>query len=156
VTDEPNTSSETEEQPETSETEEQPDQKPELSEMEKRLRKANKEAEKYRIRLKEFEDAQKTEAEKLAEQKTAAEKDAAEARRELMRYRVAAEKGLPAEVIDRLKGDDEQEMAEDADRLLALLKPGRPRGDIDAGPKGGNPTESVDEEFGRLIKERLH
>lgn len=90
-------------------------------EVERALRKANKEAETLRLKLKEFEDRDKTEAQKLAEAKTAAEREAATAKQELMRYRVAATKKLPAELADRLKGATEEEMAEDADRLLEVF-----------------------------------
>ncbi|WP_322500798.1 hypothetical protein TR631_12370 [Streptomyces rochei] len=90
-------------------------------EVERALRKANKEAETLRLKLKEFEDRDKTEAQKLAEAKAEAEREAATAKQELMRYRVAAGKKLPAELADRLKGATEEEMAEDADRLLEVF-----------------------------------
>jgi hypothetical protein len=90
-------------------------------EVERALRKANKEAETLRLKLKEFEDRDKTEAQKLAEGKAEAEREAATAKQELMRYRVAASKKLPAELADRLKGATEEEMAEDADRLLEVF-----------------------------------
>ncbi|MFK4868990.1 hypothetical protein ACI3K4_27630 [Streptomyces sp. CSMPJR101] len=90
-------------------------------EVERALRKANKEAETLRLKLKEFEDRDKTEAQKLAEAKTVAEREAASAKQELMRYRVAANKKLPAELANRLQGSTEEEMAEDADRLLEVF-----------------------------------
>lgn len=72
-------------------------------------------------RLQAFEDRDKTEAQKLAEAKTAAEREVATAKQELMRYRVAANKKLPAELAARLRGDTEEEMAADADALLGVL-----------------------------------
>ncbi|MFI9244152.1 hypothetical protein ACIGXF_16540 [Streptomyces sp. NPDC053086] len=90
-------------------------------EVERALRKANKEAETLRLKLKEFEDRDKTEAQKLAERATAAEQSAAVAQSELMRFRVAADKKLPAELADRLQGSTPEEMAADADKLLALF-----------------------------------
>jgi hypothetical protein len=96
-------------------------------EVERALRKANKEAETLRLKLKEFEDRDKTEAQKLAERAAAAEKQAAEAQAELMRYRVAADKKLPAELAARLRGSTPEEMAADADELLSLLAAQRQR-----------------------------
>lgn len=90
-------------------------------EVERALKKANKEAETLRLKLKEFEDRDKTEAQKLAERASAAEGEAATAKQELMRYRIAAKKKLPAELADRLHGATEEEMAEDADKLLEVF-----------------------------------
>lgn len=39
------------------------------------------------------------------------------------RLRVATTKGLPPELIDRLQGGTEEELAADADKLLSLFKP---------------------------------
>lgn len=106
-------------------------------------KKANKEAETLRLKLKAFEDRDKTETQRLTEERDAlkAERDATRA--EALRTRVALSKGLPADLVDRLRGDDEESMAQDADRLIALLKPGRPAGDIDQGirPGGGGDDE---------------
>lgn len=106
------------------------------------LKKANKEAEKYRLKLKEFEDANKSEAERLREEMEASKREAQEARKESMRLQVGLDKGLPKTLISRLQGDTEEEMAADADALLAELKPGKPRGTIDAGPRGTDPADS--------------
>lgn len=99
-------------------------------------KKANKEAETLRLKLKAFEDRDKTETQRLTEERDAlkAERDAV--RVEALRARVALAKGLPADLADRLRGDDEDSMVEDADRLLVLLKPGKPSGDIDQGVRG--------------------
>jgi len=88
---------------------------------EKQAKASQKQLAELSARLQEFEDRDKTEAQKLAEAKTAAEREAATAKQELMRYRVAATKKLPAELADRLKGATEEEMAEDADRLLEVF-----------------------------------
>lgn len=85
------------------------------------LHKANKEAEQYRLKLKEFEDREKTEAQKLAERATEAEKVAADAKAELMKYQVAAQKNIPASLAARLQGSTPEELAADADRMLADL-----------------------------------
>lgn len=95
-------------------------------------------------RLQELEEQGRTEAEKLAAAKAAAEKEAADARDELSRLRVATSKGLSPDLAARLVGTTEEELAEDADRLLALMKPATPApptpGSADAGPRGDTPT----------------
>lgn len=40
-----------------------------------------------------------------------------------LKMKVALSKGLPSELIDRLRGDDEESLGKDADALLALIKP---------------------------------
>lgn len=104
------------------------------------LRKANKEAESLRRKLKEYEDRDKTEAERLADAKAAAERDAADARMAYLRLKVGTAKGLDPEVADRLRGTDEKEMAADADRLLAVIGQRSSRGSADGGPRGGADT----------------
>lgn len=88
---------------------------------EKQAKAAQKQLDELSKRLQEFEDRDKTEAQKLAERAAAAEKQAETAQAELMRYRVAAEKKLPAELAARLRGSTPEEMAADADELLSLL-----------------------------------
>ncbi|GGV91600.1 hypothetical protein [Streptomyces massasporeus] len=80
-----------------------------------------KERDRLAARLQELEDRDKTEAQKLAEAKAAAESEAATAKQELLRYRVAAKKKLPAELAARLRGATEEEMETDADSLLEVL-----------------------------------
>lgn len=93
-------------------------------------RKARRDAEKnltaLEARLKEFEDRDKTELQKLAEAQQTAEQRATAAEQALARYRVATAKGVPADLVDRLRGDTEEELAADADRLLDLVGTRRP------------------------------
>lgn len=91
-------------------------------------------------RMAALEESQKTEAQKLAERATAAESVAAAAQSQLLRYQVAAEKGLPAELAVRLQGSDAKELAADADKLLALL------GDTKGGPPkfNGGPRKTAE------------
>lgn len=95
------------------------------------LEKKNREAQSLRQRLKELEplarkareleEAQKTEAQKAAEARAAAERERDEARIELLRYKVALAKGLPADLAARLRGGTEEELSKDADELLKLV-----------------------------------
>ena len=98
--------------------------------------KANAEA---AAKLQAIEDAAKTQAEKDSEARTAAEQRATQAETDLARLKVATTKGLPPELAARLVGSTEAEMAEDADRLLAVMKPATPpapTGKVDGGPQG--------------------
>jgi hypothetical protein len=81
--------------------------------------KANAEAAK---RLSEIEDEAKSEAERLAERVQAAEARAAEAEGRVMRYEVAASKGLTPAQARRLVGSTVEELEADADELLAAFK----------------------------------
>lgn len=71
--------------------------------------------------LQQFRDRDKTEAEKLAERATTAEATAATAQSRLMKYEVAVEKRLPPTLAARLQGSTREELAADADALLADL-----------------------------------
>lgn len=74
----------------------------------------------------------------LAEQH---EKDLASERLANLRMKVAASKGIPADMADRLLGQDEAALQKDADRLLVHLKPA-------TGP--GNPPPSNGGSGGKL------
>ena len=88
-------------------------------------------------RLAKLEESQKTESEKLAERIAAAEKQASEAALERLRYEVALEKGLTKVQARRLIGTNAEELAADADELLASFNKGpeRPKGDATQGPR---------------------
>jgi ketosteroid isomerase-like protein len=88
---------------------------------EKQAKAAQKQLDDLTKKLQAFEDRDKTEAQKLAEAKAVAESEAATAKQELMRYRVAAKKKLPAELANRLRGATEEEMETDADSLLEVF-----------------------------------
>lgn len=122
-------------------------------EVKRALSKANKEAETLRLKLKEFEDRDKSEAQKLAERADAAEKRALEFETSALRLEVAAEKGLTPAQAKRLVGSTRDELETDADELLATFTPTRQddaeqvltsldlgtRGTATAGPTG-NPA----------------
>ncbi len=97
-------------------------------------------ADELAAKVKEFEDRDKSEQERLAEAATTAEREASEAKAELLRLRVATSKNLPPELADRLRGDDEQELAADADRLLKLVGTQAP------GPGDGGAREPAEAE----------
>lgn len=72
-------------------------------------------------RLREFEDRDKTELEKLTARADAADQKAADAQRQLLKLEVAAHKQLTADWVDRLRGDTIEELEADADRLLGQI-----------------------------------
>lgn len=97
-----------------------PDVPPEVK---RALSKANKEAETLRLKLKEFEDRDKSELERLTERAEAAEKAAIAAEVQSLRLEIAAEKGLTPAQAKRLVGDTRDELEADAQELLETFKP---------------------------------
>lgn len=103
-------------------------------------------------KLAQIEDANKTEQQRLEERATAAERRAAETESALLRMRVAVAKQLPSELVDRLRGSSEQELSADADALLALVQPGKPRGDVDQGVRGTPATADMNDLIRRAAR----
>jgi hypothetical protein len=95
--------------------------------------KANAEA---AARLREIEDAQKSEAQRAQEALAEAQREAETARLEALRLRVGVSAGLPPEAISRLQGSTEDEIAADAAKLAELLKPAAP-------PVAGKPSPTL-------------
>lgn len=119
----------------TTETEAAPD-KAELEQLRAALAKANKDAEKHRLRLKEVDDAKLSEIEKAQRDAAEAAQELATLRRDTLRQKVALETGLPAKWVARLRGDSEEELAADAASILAdLNKPRTPAPDASQGPR---------------------
>lgn len=73
--------------------------------------------------VREFEDKDKTETERLSSENDRLKQELAPAQMENLKLRVALEKGLPMDLIDRLRGEDAEALAADADELLKLVKP---------------------------------
>lgn len=73
-------------------------------------------------RLKEIEEANKTELDKAKDGQTAAERRAIEAESRYLRMEVATEKGLSLAQAKRLVGNTREELEADADELLEAFK----------------------------------
>lgn len=117
----------------------QPDVPPEVK---RALRQANKEAETLRLKLKEFEDRDKTETQKLAERADAAEKRALDLESRALRLEVASEKGLTSAQAKRLVGSTRDELEADADELLETFKTtDAPVPSLDLGQRTGVDTK---------------
>jgi hypothetical protein len=67
------------------------------------------------------QEASKTELQKAQEQAAQSERRATELQQQILRTRIATEKGLPPVITDRLTGSSEEELAADADRIIAEL-----------------------------------
>jgi chemotaxis protein histidine kinase CheA len=73
-------------------------------------------------RLQELEDAQKTEAQRLADRQAAIERERDEARSEGLRYKAAAKHGVGEDYFDLLGTGDEEAINARAERVGSLLK----------------------------------
>lgn len=104
-----------------------------------RERTARREAEKrikvlepFEKQAKDLDEASKSEQQKLADALNAEKQGRTSAETELLRYRTAAEKGVPLNLVRFLTGTTGEEVAESADMLLKELgtkpaTPGRPQ-----------------------------
>jgi len=96
-------------------------------------------------KLQQFEDRDKTEAQKLTERAEAAERRVAEIEAHAIRLEVAAEKGLTPAQAKRLVGTSRAELEADADELLETFKPAAPAEEptglpsLDLGTRGTAP-----------------
>ncbi|MEU2724070.1 hypothetical protein [Streptomyces smyrnaeus] len=88
---------------------------------ERQAKSAQKQLDELTAKLQEYEDAKKSDLDKLSERATTAEQRAEQAQAELLRYRVARDKKIPAEWVDRLRGSTQEDLEADADSLLEAL-----------------------------------
>lgn len=103
------------------------------------LRKANKEAETLRLKLKDLEDRDKSETQRLTDRVEAAEKAASAHEATALRLSVASEKGLTAAQAKRLVGATRDELETDADDLrrdFPAASGSRLAGSADQGTRG--------------------
>lgn len=73
-------------------------------------------------RLQEIEDAQKTEAQRLADRQAAIERERDEARAEGLRYKAAAKHGVGEDYFDLLGSGDAETIESRAERVGSLVK----------------------------------
>lgn len=134
-------------------------------------REARKEAEKrlkeLDARVKEFEDRDKTEQERAQEhlERLTGDLDAtraslAAAELNLARVEVAHAKGIPTELVPRLRGETREELEADADALLEIV--GKREAEAPRKPKpvgslgtGGNANLTPQEQFAALMQQSL-
>lgn len=125
-------------------------------------RKAAKAAEKRaadaEARIKEFEDRDKSDAQKLQEERDAAVTERDTLRTQTLRRDVADEKGLTAAQAKRLVGTTREELEADADDILATLPvaPAGPKfGDVNQGHRSGGGPTSPAEDFAGFLRQQL-
>lgn len=151
----------TQEAPEDTETVDTPDEKsgdrlPDDHPVVKALNKANEEAKQARLRIKEFEDRDKSDQERLAEKASELEGKLTTAEANAARFEIALEKGLTKSQAKRLVGSTREELEADADELLADLgaTPEPPVVPVTRrqGGDGKTPTQSPEELADAVIK----
>lgn len=120
-----------------------PDPDDDLAKMQAALRKANNEAAGARAKLKEIEDATKTDVEKLSERASSAEARASSAETQLLKLQVGAEKGLTVKQAGRLAGTTREELEADADEMLVDFPPAANGAPRPAAAPGGKPREAL-------------
>lgn len=120
------------------------DDKPgELDAMRASLRKANKEAADARAAVKKFEDAGKSEIERLTGERDEHKAAASAAELRAMKAEVALDKGLSRTQAKRLVGSTIDELEADADELIKDLGAGKPDADTTRRPPGQAPRERL-------------
>lgn len=112
-------------------------------------REAEKRAKDLAAQVEKFEDSQRTEEERrqheleTARAEVEAERKAREVlERKLLVSEIAAERGIPAQMAERLQGDTAEEIAADADEMKKLLAPEGPRAPRPV-PEAGRVSEAA-------------
>lgn len=108
-------------------------------EVKRALKKANKEAETLRLKLKEYEDRDKTDLQRLQEERDALKSERDMLNLNTLRREVADEKGLTPAQARRLVGSTREELEADADDILSAFPAAaaKPKfGDIGQGARG--------------------
>lgn len=142
-----------------------PDPAPaDIDAMRRQLKEANKEAEKHRLKLKEIEDAGKTELQKTSDERDEHKTARATAETAAMRLEVALDKGLTATQAKRLIGSTREEMEADADELITSFAPPGEEEKSGGGPArrpterlrgGGTPAAEPDETDPRKLAAQI-
>lgn len=99
---------------------------------------------KWRNKVKEFEDRDKTVQQRLEERAATAETRADAAEKKLMRYEAAAAKGVPLEQAHRLRGETKEELEQDAEAFRSSLSGTGRVPTPDAGPRPSVEPQDMD------------
>lgn len=86
------------------------------------VKQLREEAAGYRVKLKEIEDAEKSELQRAQEAAEAAQRELSATKAEAARLRIAAKHGIGEDHLDFLTGSDEEELEAKAVKLAALIK----------------------------------
>lgn len=125
-----------------------------LDEERRARRDAEKQLRDIQSKLKELEDRDKSDSEKLTERIAAAERRAVEAESKALRYEVATEKGVKARW---LSGSTREELEAAADEYLADHPPSNGNGPAPAKPVedlrgGGEPAEGPEPDIRKIVE----
>ena len=116
---------------------------------------AKRERDALRAKLDEIERANLSDLERAQQDAKDARDRLADLERQNVVQRVALEKGLPANLVDRLRGDTEDDISADADALLALVNaPRKPAPDPTQG--GGGALPSTAQQFADAFEGVIH
>lgn len=132
-----------------------------LAEERKARHAAEKSAEAALAKLRELEDAGRSDLEKANARVAQLEYEKQETDQRLLRAEVAHANGLTAEQARRLVGETREELEADAKALLALFNPPtpgqEPRGfpDLGQGARGGGATPLNGDPLERALKQKL-
>lgn len=86
------------------------------------VKQLREEAAGYRVRLKEIEDAEKSDLQKAQEAAESAQAELAASKAEAARLRIAAKHGIGEDHLELLTGTDEEELEAKAVKLATLIK----------------------------------
>lgn len=112
---------------------------------------AKRERDAIKARLDEIERAGLSDLERAQQEAQEARARLSEYERTNLLQRVAIEKGVPAELVGRLRGETEDDISADADALMALVNaPKAPRPDPTQGGRGAAPA-STGEQFASAV-----
>jgi len=108
-------------------------------------------------KVKTFEDAQKTDAQKAADALKAAQDEAARATAQALRLQAAANKGLDLSLAPRLVGTTLAELEADAEGLKSKVTPTSttPRPDRTQGGTGATPATGPAADFAAFLSQQL-
>lgn len=110
-------------------------------------------------KIKAFEDAQKTEAEKTTEALAEAQRKAAQLELEIMRRDVATDKGVPPSLAKFLSGDSREALEAIADELMSGVGQIRkPAPDLKQGQQSSNsgPKQLARADLARMSAEEIN
>jgi hypothetical protein len=105
--------------------------------------------------LQKRENAELTELERFKRENDELRNQSSTSSLEATRYRVALEKGIPADLAARLQGTNYDEISADADTLVSLIPaPGKPvpRPDLSQGAKPQHAAPSRADQFADALK----
>lgn len=116
----------------------------------------NKELKPLAEKARELEEANKSELEKATSQRDALQAERDKAAQENLRLKVALDKSVPADLIDRLRGETQEELEADADKLLSLVKAEPQAPDFDGGarrpaPENREPAEAHNDFLAQVL-----